>query len=186
MTGCAAGQVAETAEEHSGVNGAVAQNDKITISDASLVYPEKTRGVYAKGSDIELALTISSAEDVDDELVDVSSEAASDATIKGDTSIPSAGKLVVGEPGGANAAGERADESGESQDGDEANDKQRGHARVALRDTTRPVKPGYSLPVTFTFAEAGSITTELPVANPSNGADRQRTSPDSDSDKDAE
>lgn len=175
MTGCAAGQVAETAEEPPAVNGAVAQTGKITISDASLVYPDKTKGVYAKGSDIELALSISNSANTDDKLVDVASKAASDVTVKGDASVPSGGKLVVGDPGGSNAAGDSAADSDESQDGDDADDgddEQLGHARVALRDTTRPVKPGYSLPVTFTFAEAGSVTTELPVANTDDAAER--------------
>lgn len=185
MTGCAAGQVAETAEELPAVNGAQASTGDVTINNAELVYPEKTSGVYAKGSDIELALTIANTGDVDDKLVDVSSDAASDVTVKGDKSVPSGGTLVVGDPGAANAAGNAGDESAEAQNSDKGDEEQLGHARIALRDTTRPVKPAYELPVTFEFAEAGSVTAELPVANPDKGS-RKTELPNADDDKGGE
>src|SRR5699024_12305151 len=100
MTGCSAGQVAQTAQELPAVNGAVAHTGKIVINDATLAYPQTTQGVYAKGSDIELALTIVNNAASDDELVDVSSDTASEVLIEGSTTIPARGELGVGTAGG--------------------------------------------------------------------------------------
>src|SRR5699024_5047608 len=175
MTGCAAGQVAETAEELPAVNGAMAHTGKVVVSNGTLAYPETTQGVYAKGSDIKLAVTLVNSGSADDELVGVSSTAASDVLLEGSTTIPSDGKLIVGGSEDADDAAESADGAQVDDDGDavadgEAAKDENSGARIVLRDTTLPVRSGQSLPVTFTFADAGKVTTEFPIANPDSDA----------------
>jgi len=190
MTGCSAGQVAQTAQELPAVNGAVAHTGKIVINDATLAYPQTTQGVYAKGSDIELALTIVNNAASDDELVDVSSDTASEVLIEGSTTIPARGELVVGTPGGS-AASYDSNSEPQSQGDDEQGDDEStaknnsdaaedGVTRIALQDTTRPVRSGQMMPVTFTFADAGSVTTQLPVSNPGHDAGRLTELPNAD------
>jgi len=188
MTGCSAGQVAQTAQELPAINGAVAHTGKIVINDATLAYPQTTQGVYAKGSDIELALTIVNNAASDDELVDVSSDTASEVLIEGSTTIPARGELVVGTPGGS-AASHDSNSEPQSQDGDASSAKntsdaaEDGTTRIALQDTTRPVRSGQMMPVTFTFADAGSVTTQLPVSNPGHDAGRLTELPNADEGK---
>lgn len=158
MAGCSAGQVAQTAQEQPAVNGSLGQTGKIAIRDASLVYPDQTKGVYAKGSDIELAMTIVSRKQHDDKLVKVSSESARDVAVKGSRVIPGNDTVVVGKPAHAGKGGASPE--------DLSGKPETGHMRIVLRDTTLPVRSGQTLSVTFTFEEAGSISMEMPMATP--------------------
>lgn len=168
MSGCAAAQVAQTAEEPPAVNGAIGKLGKIALRDASLVYPAQTNGIYAKGSDVELAMTVINRKSADDKLVKVSSKDASDAAYEGSRVVPGNGTLVVGMPAQAGAGGAQPTESAAATSAvDSAQDEQSiGHARVVLRDTTVPIRSGQDLKITFTFEKAGSVTMSVPVATP--------------------
>lgn len=174
MTGCAAAQVAQTAQEMPAVNGAVGQVGKIALRDASLVYPAQTNGVYAKGSDVELELTIVNRKPTDDKLVKVSSKAASSTAYEGSRVVPGSGTLVVGMPAQAGTEGAQPSESAAAATSavESARDENsNGHARIVLRDITVPVRSGQDLRVTFTFREAGSVTLSMPVATPTHPRD---------------
>lgn len=162
MTGCATGQLAQTAQQLPAVNGGMGQTGKVAIRNASLAYPVETDGVYAKGSDVELALTIVSQNTADDKLVKVSAKVASDVVYEGSRTVPGGGSLVVGAPARVGEGGAQPTESTTSApDLDGA-----AHARIVLQDTTVPVRSGQDINVTFTFKQAGSVTVNMPMANP--------------------
>jgi len=83
LVGCGAGQITQTDTQQSAVNGASGQVGAMTISDAELMYPANTQGVYAPGSSASLIVTIANTGILPDELLSVSSPAATSVTIDG-------------------------------------------------------------------------------------------------------
>lgn len=111
VAGCGAGQITQMDHQMPAVNGALAQADKLVIRDATLVYPVRTEGVYRKGSDAELALTIINRSGTDDKLTNVSADAAKGATVTGSRVIVAGSSLVIGKPGEAGSGGAEAKSS---------------------------------------------------------------------------
>ncbi len=86
LVGCGAGQITQTDTQQSGVNGASGQVGAITIRDAELTYPNNPQGVYAPGSNASLVVTIANTGILGDELLSVSSPAATSVSIDGSAS----------------------------------------------------------------------------------------------------
>ncbi|WP_216213961.1 copper chaperone PCu(A)C [Amycolatopsis aidingensis] len=155
VAGCGAGQITQTDTQEAAVNGAQATVGSIAIRDATLAYPPSD-SVYRAGSNAQLNLRIINDSDQPAELASVSSEAAANATISGASTIAGRNVLVIGSTEG------------------EVPDFQRptagpgpiGEATIVLQGLAYDVRPGMNVPVTFTFAEAGQVTVELPVGVP--------------------
>jgi copper(I)-binding protein len=94
LTGCGAGQIAQTAGQEPAVNGAYAQAGALAIRDAALQFPPNGEA-YTAGSPASLMLTIVNETGQDDELLGVTSDAASGAVIQGSKIIVSRNSLVV-------------------------------------------------------------------------------------------
>ncbi len=150
--GCGAGQEAQTADQITGTGAAYGQTGEVSVLDAQFVFDGPIAGneVYRPGADAPLQLTIVNAGAADDRLVEVSSPVAASARITGDPRIPGGQALTAGyvEPV---ASVETRDAS---------------PIEITLVGLTEPVRAGLTYPVTFTFADAGSLTLSLPVENP--------------------
>jgi copper(I)-binding protein len=83
LIGCGAGQVTQTDTQVSAVNGASGQVGMIAIRNAELQSPDNAQGVYAPGSNATLIVTIANTGIDPDELIGVSSPAATSVTIDG-------------------------------------------------------------------------------------------------------
>lgn len=83
LVGCGAGQITQTDTQQSGVNGGSGSVGKIAIRNAELQWPDNPQGVFAPGSSATLIVTIANTGIDPDELVGVSSPAASSVTIDG-------------------------------------------------------------------------------------------------------
>jgi copper(I)-binding protein len=83
LVGCSAGQITQTDTQQSAVNGASGQVGAIAVRNAELMYPANTQGVYPRGSSASLIVTIANTGILDDELLSVSSPAATSVTIDG-------------------------------------------------------------------------------------------------------
>lgn len=79
LAGCGAGQFAQTAQDKPTVDGQMAQIGPIAIRDAALEYPPG--GVYERGTDARLRMTIVNSGVSPDSLVSASSPAATAVTI---------------------------------------------------------------------------------------------------------
>jgi len=101
LAGCGAGQVAQTAQDKPTVDGQMAQIGPIAIRDAALEYPPG--GVYERGTDARLRMTIVNSGVSSDSLVSVSSPAATAVTISEGGSAAATGTATP-EPG-ATASG---------------------------------------------------------------------------------
>ena len=143
LSGCAAGQIAQTADQVAAIDGANADAGEIGIRNVLLAEPTETNG-YAAGTDARVLLIVSNIGLNADTLTAVSSSVAESATIEG-----TAGGGTAEVP--AQTLVDMSTEEG---------------AQISLDGLTRDVFFGESIPVTFTFAQAGSMTVNVPVEIP--------------------
>jgi copper(I)-binding protein len=96
LTGCAAGQLAQTAYENSTVDGATGGVGTILLRDITIAFPDSGR--YVKGDSAQLKLNIVNNGDQDDQLTDVRTGVATSVLVSSkavtapgasDTALPS-------------------------------------------------------------------------------------------------
>jgi copper(I)-binding protein len=148
LSGCSAGQVAQTAMQEPAVNGTQATVGKIDLRNVHLRAAQRTDYVRP-GDDVELLFVAVNGSAADgDRLVSITSDVGSVALV-GDTRVVPGGTLVVGTPdlqpsplGATEGAGT-------------------AEAAVAL---TKPITNGLTYGFTFTFEKAGQTTVEIPIS----------------------
>jgi periplasmic copper chaperone A len=138
LSGCASGQVSQTADQVAGIDGANGGIGDLTVLNARLA-PTEPEG-YQEGADARLLLWVSNDSPTNaDTLTAVTSPSADEIVIRGDATIP---------------AQYLADFSGAS------------GTRVTVNGFTGAVPYGQSIPMTFSFESAGSITLNVPIELP--------------------
>lgn len=137
LTGCAAGQISQTADEVSAVDGASGTVGYLGVRNVLLATPEKLS--YPKGSDASLLLWISNTSQQADTLASVSSTAAASVQITGTPQIGAQSLLEVGA---------------------------KTPVTVTVKGLTRDLTFGNWIPVTFNFTSAGSVTVNVPMEIP--------------------
>ena len=148
LTGCSAGQVAQTATQDAAVNGTAARVGEIALRNVHLRAPQ-TSDYVKPGSEVELLLVASNeSPDVADKLVSITSDFGT-VTLTGDTSLPPMDVLLVGEPDGHVAALEQAETA--------------DTAKAAV-DITKPITNGLTYNFTFNFEKAGQTTVPVPIS----------------------
>ncbi|MFF5990842.1 copper chaperone PCu(A)C [Prauserella flavalba] len=148
VAGCGAGQITQTDTQAAAINGASAEVKDIAIRNAELAYPEDVQpAAYLEGSDAEVLMSIVNRSGRNDELVSVSSDAATNVSVQGDRAVPAGTALAIGpnEPG----AGKQL------------------HGEIVLEGLKREIRPGQTVIATLTFRDAGPVDVELPVMAPS-------------------
>jgi copper(I)-binding protein len=197
--GCSAGQVAATANDTPAVEGAVAYRGGLTLADVRIASPPT--GSYLPGDDAALYGGIGANEETSDTLVRITTDVAAGATlvhVLGGGISASAGATASGLPGASSpapsrpaspAAGASAPPASASpatpaaQDLDVAIGSSRlivfkeGSDFLQLVGLTRTLIPGMTVTVTFSFAQAGDVTLEVPVATPDTPEPRPTPSP---------
>jgi hypothetical protein len=178
---CAAGQHAATDEEHPSIDGTNADLGSIQLRTVAIVSPK--HACYLNGADAPLTLSIVNTGEHPDDLTGISSPRFSSLTVAktADALAPAAGSgncthtaAPSGSPAGSGSA---------ASPGSTAETIEPGQAvRLGLLYTgttdpgvpTAPIMvlsglhggplfPGESVPVTFTFADAGTVTLQVPV-----------------------
>ncbi|WP_017972968.1 copper chaperone PCu(A)C [Actinopolyspora halophila] len=156
LSGCATGQQAETSQQTAAVAGANASTKTMAVRNATLGFPEGNDGeaVYEKGSSAPVDAVLVNESEQSDQLVRVSSSYAQSAEITGTKTIPGNQRVyAVQEQGGS------TDELTAA----EATNDERETVRISLNGLSRSIYPGTTIPVRFTFAEAGSVTLHVPI-----------------------
>ena len=165
LSGCSAGQLAQTASQEAAVNGTAATVGSITLRNVHLRAPQKNDYVQP-GSDVELLFVASNeSPDTADKLTSITSDVGT-VSLSGDTSLPARDVLIVGEPDGQIApleATETAD------------------AAKAMVDISKPITNGLTYNFTFTFEKAGQTTVAVPIS--AGEAPRRDTAGDASHDK---
>jgi copper(I)-binding protein len=148
LSGCSAGQVAQTATQQAAVNGTAATIGDITLRNVHLRAAQKSD--YVKpGSEVELLFVASNeSPDSADKLTSITSDSGT-VSLSGDTSLPAQDVLVVGEPDGQVAALEQAETADTAK------------AKV---DINKPITNGLTYNFTFNFEKAGQTTVAVPIS----------------------
>ena len=158
--GCAAGQIAQTAEEVPGVPGAQGTVGPIQVHNVTLAYPQG--GVYQVGSTARLQFVIVNTGQQADQLVGVSSGSATGVRL-----APSAPSGPTAQPGQSTASASPSGKlaSGPITVGPQANVNVYGSgASVVLTGIVRELRSSQQSTITFRFAKAGTLTIAVPVA----------------------
>jgi copper(I)-binding protein len=172
VAGCGAGQNTQTDSVQPSVNGALGQVGPLAIRDAQFAVP--TKGVYPAGGTAELRLTIVNTGATDDELSEVTSPVAEDVEINGDRSLPARRALLVGGGGGATSSSSvtvtstrtTSSSARATSTSSAPPPVELGKATIVLKGLNTALYSGKTYPVTFVFRNAGSVTIQLPIANP--------------------
>ena len=148
LSGCSAGQVAQTANQQPAVNGSLATIGSIALRNVHLRATQSTDYVQP-GRDVELLfVAINGSPDTDDKLVSIKSDIGT-VTLTGNTSLVANGVLAVGEPDGQIAPLESAEKADVAK------------ASVAL---SKPITNGLTYNFTFAFEKAGQTTVAVPIS----------------------
>jgi copper(I)-binding protein len=152
LVGCGAGQITQTDSQVAAVDGAQGDNRNIALRNVLIPYPPNSNGIYPPGSSVPVLVTIVNQGISADELIAVTSPAASQVLVLGATTIPS-GRTVTSTLGGAQVTSPLV----------------AGELRIVLINT-QPLRAGLDTPVTFVFRNAGKVSLPIPMAEPPNSA----------------
>jgi copper(I)-binding protein len=168
---CAAGQVAQTADEKPTLDGTNASVGMIDLRALAVQAPTGT--YYPSGSDLPLKLVIVNNSNQPDSLTSITSPVASDW---GAYATTAQADEVMSAHSSAAAAGSSAPAgSGASLPTPQGQVKVGPNSTVSwgtptatgallLLHSSRALYPGTSISMTFTFANAGAVTVTVPIA----------------------
>lgn len=156
LAGCAAGQQAQTAKVYSSIDGVNANLGPVGLRDAGISAPRTVSGYTAKGN-APLTMSITNDGDQADQLVAVSSPAATSVKITAPaapgTAAPSTPSTATGQPAGIPVPPQGLVQVGPGQ----------GNATITLAGLAAPLVSGQVVAVTFAFRTAGSKTVMVPI-----------------------
>lgn len=148
--GCSAGQITQTSAQVAAVNGANIDVGDIALRNVYLAVDPPPESEDVPRPDAELAFTaINTSDSVEDRLIAIDSPAATSVDIVADPAT------LVLRPQTALAAGQPIEQLEEPAAPDSPIT-----VRIDLIDSR--VRPGLTIPITFTFEKAGSQTFRVP------------------------
>ena len=147
ITGCSSGQISQTADQESAVNGSTANVKNIALRNVHLQAVQT--GDYLKpGRTVELVFAaVNTSADVNDKLLGITSDVGS-VSITGDLAIPANSALIVG-------SADRTTEASPLSSTEDAK------AEVTL---SQPITNGLTYGFTFTFDKAGEAKIQVPIS----------------------
>ncbi len=140
LGGCAAGQETETAEETPDVAGVDGTVGSVSLDDVFL----DAEGTVEAGDSVPLRGVLTNDAEQADRLVTVSTPAAESVQLLDEAGAPSPDGIELPAGGQVEAVS--------------------GAVRVQLEGVTSPIAPTDTVSVTFTFATAGEVALDVPVA----------------------
>ncbi len=183
LSACSAGPRAQTANQYSVVDGALANVGSISIRDAGVAAPQSAAG-YASGATVQLAGQIVNNSNVADELIGVTTSGAksvvlSTSAFSSPLPTPASDTASTTPATSGSASGSATSTATPTPSASTSSAAAStsiaipGNAAVILGGTTGPsisldgltgaLASGQNVSVTFTFRVAGSVTVQLPV-----------------------
>jgi len=151
LTGCSAGQVAQTAMQQSAVDGNQAVINNVALRNVR-IQALQTGDFLRPGATVDLILVaVNQSPDITDKLVGITTDIGK-VTVTGDPVLPASGVLFIGGP---NSQHKKAVDAVE--------DAHSVKATVAL---TKPITNGLDYDFTFNFEKAGSVSVAVPISAP--------------------
>jgi hypothetical protein len=147
LTGCGTGQIAQTANQSSAVNGTSGDIGEIALRNVHL-QAVQTSDFLQPGTTVQLMFVVGNdSPDVDDKLVGVASEIGQ-VKLTGNNAIPARGSLIVGSPDGQ----------------DEVTPMGSTTAPTAEVTLSKPITNGLTYNFTFDFENAGRTSVAVPLS----------------------
>ncbi|WP_179470569.1 hypothetical protein [Mycolicibacterium vinylchloridicum] len=158
LTGCGAGQISQTADQESAVNGATGNAGNMALRNVH-IQAVQSGDALKPGQTVELIfVAANTSPDTNDKLVSVSTDVGTVA-LTGTTAIPAGTSLIVGTADGQPEAAALGS-------------AQPTKAEVTL---SQPITNGLTYPFTFEFDKSGQATIAVPIS--AGGAARQDGDP---------
>lgn len=147
LSGCAAGQISQTAQEVASIDGGNATVGDIGVRNALLATPAGPN--YAQGSNVSLLVLLANTGIATDTLTGMSTPAAGQVTLpQSGVPLPGQTNVTVGGEGGT---------------------------VITLNGLTRALCYGQSIPLTFSFQKAGQLTLNVPIQIPTSRTGTRET-----------
>lgn len=152
LTGCSAGQIAQTAEQDAAVNGNATAINNMKLRDVH-IQAAQTKDYLEPGQSVDLVLVVvNGSPDFADKLVGITTDVGT-VTVSGNSEVPADGLLMVGARKGQNRkAADAVDVA--------------SNARATVK-LSKPITNGLNYTFTFDFEKAGSGSLSVPIAAPS-------------------
>jgi copper(I)-binding protein len=151
MSGCSAGQIAQTSMQQSAVDGNQATVKNVALRNVH-IQAVQTGDYLRPGATVDLVLiAVNQSPDITDKLVGITTDIGK-VTVTGDPTLPASGVLFVGGQNGQTKRADKAVESGDTL-----------KATIAL---SKPITNGPNYDVTFDFEKAGSVSVAVPISAP--------------------
>ena len=158
LAGCGAGQVTQTDAQVAAIDGASADVQNIALRDVLISYPEDTQGSYPAGSEVPVQFTIINQGVSADTLISVTTPAARRVLVQGNTTLPAGMSVASSDESESDSAAPASPRPVSPLDV--------GEMRIVLTDTTRVLRPGQNIELTFVFGNAGTVTLPVPMGPP--------------------
>ena len=162
LTGCSAGQVAQTAMQQSAVDGNQAVINNVALRNVR-IQALQTGDFLRPGATVDLVLVaVNQSPDITDKLVGITTDIGK-VTVTGDPTLPASGVLFVGSPNGQSEKSVSAVENAHSV-----------KASIAL---SKPITNGPNYDFTFNFEKAGSVSVGVPISAPESAPHHESPGP---------
>ncbi len=156
ISGCGAGQIAQTAMQQSAVDGNQTGVKNVALRNVH-IKALQTGDYLRPGATVDLVLVaVNQSPDVTDKLLGITTDIGK-VTVTGDPTLPPSGVLFIGQ----NGQPKKADDAIEAADAVKAT--------IAL---SKPITNGPNYDVTFNFEKAGSVSVPVPISAPEEGPHR--------------
>jgi copper(I)-binding protein len=156
ISGCGAGQIAQTAMQQSAVDGNQSGVKNVALRNVH-IQALQTGDYLHPGATVDLVLVaVNQSPDVSDKLLGITTDIGK-VTVSGDATLPPSGVLFIGQ----NGQPKKADDAIEAADSVKAT--------IAL---SKPITNGPNYDVTFNFEKAGSVSVPVPISAPEEGPHR--------------
>lgn len=154
LAGCGAGQISQTANQASAINGNHADVGPIALRNVHVLYPDSQEYTNKIGGKAVLSfVAANNSASRPDKIEKITTDNATiTITPQSRTEIPGGGALV--------AAAKTPAPADQLQSAD---DPEATPVLVELTNLKADVSPGLTVPVTFTFEKAGDVTLQVPV-----------------------
>ncbi|MGU3291879.1 hypothetical protein [Williamsia sp. M5A3_1d] len=168
VSACGAGQIAQTNNQQAAVNGSAATLGDIALRDVHIVFPDQGVQAFANGTPLEVAFLISNNSPYkDDKLESITLPGGGSVSFSGATDIPATKSLRAGQPSQLLVAAESSVTSASptSPSAPDANaaDPSETRITVTVSGYGKQISPGLTVPMEFTFAQAGKTTVRVPI-----------------------
>lgn len=179
LSACGAGQITQTSSQAAAINGSNADAGPLALRNVHVIYPNSEEYSIEPGGTAQLGFTIVNQDlNAGDTLTDISTDFAASVTGTGFEIEPQS-SVIAGASDETAELVEAVDESPRPEGTSETPAAAPNELlTVELVDLSEGVRPGLTIPITFTFEQAGDVTLSVPVdAGPELPRDESEMSP---------